>query len=268
MTTQVVLITGSTSGIGLAAAHAIGAAGGQVVIHGRDSQRVDAAARELQATGLPVAGAVTADLADRAAVERLASEALALNVNVVVNNAGVYLRDRQETPAGREVTWTVNHLHPTLLTVLMLDDLLDRGGRVINTSAVVHGRARLDLDDPEFRSRRYNHFHAYANSKLANLLMAREFARRLGDDAGVTFNAVHPGVVSTKLLTKGMRVEGHDPAGVAGAVYARLALAPELAGVTGRYFAGEQVTEPSGPGGDAELAAQLYEHTLRDLGFD
>ncbi|MCB0914508.1 MAG: SDR family NAD(P)-dependent oxidoreductase [Actinobacteria bacterium] len=268
MVDQVVLITGSTSGIGLAAAHAVAAAGDPVVLHGRRPDRVADAAARLTAEGLPVAAALTADLGDRAAVEQLAAEASALGVGVLVNNAGVYRRERTETAAGREVTWTVNHLHPTLLTVLLLDDLLDRGGRVVNTSAVVHGRARLDLDDPEFRTRRYNHFHAYANSKLANLLMAREFARRVGPDSGVTFNALHPGVVSTALLTEGMRVEGHDPAEVAGAAVARLAVGAEVAGVTGCYFEGEVETEPSGPGLDDELARRLHDDTMRDLGFD
>ncbi len=239
-----------------------------MVIHGRDSTRVAEAAARLESEGLPVADAVTADLADRAAVERLAERAQAAGVDVLVNNAGVYLRERQESADGRELTWTVNHLHPTLLTVLLLDDLLDHDGRVVNTSAVVHGRARLDLSDPEFTTRRYSHFHAYANSKLANLLMAREFARRVGDGAGATFNAVHPGVVSTKLLTEGMKVEGHDAPEVAGTALAWLAVSPDVAGVSGKYFAGQVETEPTGPGADDALAEQLYELTMADLGFD
>lgn len=265
---KAVLITGSTSGIGLAAAKEIAGAGTPVVIHGRDPQRVVDAAGQLESVGLPVAAALTGDLSDRAEVERLAARAQDIGVDVLVNNAGVYLRERQVNSAGREMTWTVNHVHPTLLTVLLLDDLLDHGGRIVNTSAVVHGRARLDLADPEFAHRRYSHFHAYANSKLANLLMAREFARRVGDDPGLTFNAVHPGVVSTKLLTEGMQVQGHDAPEVAGAALARLAVSPELAGVTGRYFAGQDEAQPTGPGADDDLAAQLYELTMVDLGFD
>lgn len=268
MADRVVLVTGSTDGIGIATAQAVGGLGAAVVVHGRDRDRVARAAASLAAQGTPVAGAITADLADRQAVESMAVQASDLGVSVLVNNAGVYRREREETFDGREVTWTVNHVHPTLLTVLLLDDLLDRDGRVVNVSAVVHGRARLDLGDPEFRSRRYSHFHAYANSKLANLLMAREFARRVGRDAPVTFNALHPGVVSTKLLTGGMQVQGHDEPAVAGAAVARLAVDPVVAQVTGQYFEGMEVAEPTGPGGDEALAAALYDYTMAELGFD
>lgn len=264
---RTVLVTGSTSGIGLATARALGAGGAAVVVHGRTEERVRRAVAQLQAADVPVAGAFAADLADRAQTELLAQYADSLNIDALVNNAGVYLRERTVTADGREVTWTVNHLHPTLLTVMVLDGLLDRGGRVVNVSAVVHGRARLNLEDPEFTSTRYNHFHAYANSKLANLLMAREFARRDGIGSSATFNAVHPGVVSTKLLTEGMRVEGHDPASKAGEAVAALVLDPAVGGLTGRYFEGTAPTAPTGAGSDDELAARLYDLTMTDLGF-
>lgn len=264
---RTVLVTGSTSGIGLATARALGAGGAAVVVHGRSDERVRRATAQLEAANVQVAGAFVADLADRVQTEQLAEYADSLGIDGLVNNAGVYLRERTETADGREMTWTVNHLHPTLLTVMVLDGVLDRGGRVVNVSAVVHGRARLNLDDPEFTNSRYNHFHAYANSKLANLLMAREFARRDGVGGNATFNAVHPGVVSTKLLTEGMRVEGHDPASKAGEAVAALVLDPALGGMTGRYFEGVVPTTPTGAGADDALAARLYDQTMTDLGF-
>lgn len=267
MLQRTVLVTGSTSGIGLATARALGEGGAAVVVHGRSDDRVRRASAELEAAGVPVAGAFAADLADRGQTEALAEYADSLGIDALVNNAGVYQRERTETADGREMTWVVNHVHPTLLTVMLLDGLLDRDGRVVNVSAVVHGRARLNLDDPEFTTARYSHFHAYANSKLANLLMAREFARRDGAGSSANFNAVHPGVVSTKLLTEGMRVEGHDPASQAGAAVAALVLDPALGGFTGRYFEGTVPTEPTGAGADDELAARLYDLTMSDLGF-
>lgn len=268
MEQPVVLVTGATSGIGQATAEALGAAGASVVVHGRTSSSAEQAAEELVARGVPVTAALAADLADREQTEALAQAADDLRITGLVNNAGVYLRERVETPDGRETTWVVNHLHPTLLTVLLLDGLLDRGGRVLNVSAVVHGRARMDLTDPEFTTRRYSHFHAYANSKLANLLMAQQMAQHHGVDGHLTFNAVHPGVVSTKLLVGGMGVEGHDEPEVVGADVAALVTDPNYIGFNGRYFQGRQPADPTGPGADAQLAADLYEMTMTQLGFE
>lgn len=264
----VVLVTGSTDGIGLATARAVGAAGAAVVVHGRDPARVARAEAQLRGDGVRVAGAGVADFADRAEVARLAALAADAGVSVVVNNAGTYQRERVETGDGHELTWAVNHLAPTLLTVLLLDDVLDAGGRVVFVSAKVHGRARLDLADPEFRDHRYSHFHAYANSKLANLLTARELSRRVGDGSPATFLSAHPGVVGTKLLRDGMRVEGHDQPAEAGAVLARLALDPAFGAANGGYFELDERATPVGPGADDALAARLYDLTLAELGFE
>lgn len=268
MEKPVVLVTGATSGIGLATAAALGAAGASVVVHGRTQWSAEQAAEQLAAQGVPVTAAMAADLAVRDDTEALARAADELQITGLVNNAGVYLRERIETADGRETTWVVNHLHPTLLTVLLLDGLLDRGGRVLNVSAVVHGRARMDLTDPEFTNRRYSHFHAYANSKLANLLMAQQMAQHHGVDGHLTFNAVHPGVVSTKLLVGGMGVEGHDAPEDVGADVAALMTDPGFLSVNGQYFQGRQPAEPTGPGADTQLAADLYDMTMKQLGFE
>lgn len=268
MEQPVVLVTGSTSGIGLATASALGSAGATVVVHGRSASTAQHAAEQLSEQGVPIAGVLAADLADRSETEALAEAADDLQITGLVNNAGVYLRDRTETADGHESTWVVNHLHPTLLTVLLLDGLLDRGGRVLNVSAVVHGRARMDLTDPEFAARRYSHFHAYANSKLANLLMAQQMAERHGVDGHLTFNAVHPGVVSTKLLVGGMGVEGHDAPETVGSDVAALVMDPTYRNSNGVYFQGREPAEPTGPGADAQLAADLYELTMTQLGFE
>lgn len=264
----VVLVTGSTDGIGLATARAVGAAGADVVVHGRDPERVARAEAQLRGDGVRVAAAAVADLGNRDDVAALAQVASDAGVSVLINNAGTYQRERVETADGHEVTWAVNHLGPTLLTVLLLDDVLDAGGRVVFVSAKVHGRARLDLDDPEFRTHRYSHFHAYANSKLANLLTARELSRRVGDGAPATFLAAHPGVVGTKLLRDGMRVEGHDEPAEAGTVLAGLALDPAFGAGSGGYYEQQRRAEPVGPGADDVLAARLYDLTLAELGFD
>jgi NAD(P)-dependent dehydrogenase (short-subunit alcohol dehydrogenase family) len=249
-----VLITGSTDGIGLRTALTLRARGCDVIVHGRDPAKVDAVRNEVGA----IAGLV-ADLGDLAEVARLADEASELRPTVLINNAGIYARERTTTPSG-EATWVVNHLAASLLAEALIPTMDE--GRVIYVSSIAHARGDVDLSDPEFERRPYDHYAAYAQSKLANLLMARETARRLGPDSGVRVNALHPGVVGTKLLTEGFRIDGRDDldAGSATSVYLALDAPAEL---TGQYVVRSRPTTPRGRGTDDALAAQLYDYTLQ-----
>jgi NAD(P)-dependent dehydrogenase (short-subunit alcohol dehydrogenase family) len=251
-----VLITGSTDGIGLRTAELLRARGCDVIVHGRDPAKVDAVRARVGA----VAGLV-ADLGDLDQVERLADEALALQPDVLINNAGIYARERVEVPSG-EATWVVNHLAASLLADALIP-AMKPGGRVIYVSSIAHGRAELDLEDPEFRHRPYDHYAAYAQSKLANLLMARETARRLGPDAGITVNALHPGVIGTKLLTEGFQVPGRDDLDAGSATSVHLALDADA--VTGQYFVRSKPASVQGLGRDEALAAALYDYTLTTI---
>ena len=248
-----VLITGSTDGIGLRTAELLRARGCDVIVHGRDPQRVDAARNLVGA----VAGLV-ADLGDLRQASRLADEAAELGTEVLINNAGIYARDRVEAPSG-EATWVVNHLAASLLADALIPTM-PAGGRVVYVSSVAHANADMDLDDPEFERRPYDHYAAYAQSKLANLLMAAETARRLGPDASVSVYSLHPGVVGTKLLAEGFRMGGRDDldAGSATSVFLALDADPAL---TGGYFVRSAPARPQGRGQDDELAAALYDYT-------
>ena len=138
-----VLITGSTDGIGLRTAHTLSTRGCDVIVHGRDPDKVDATRADVGA----VAGLV-ADLGDLQQVQRLADQAAELSPDVLINNAGIYARDRILTPSG-EATWVVNHLAASLLADSLIPTM-PRGGRVVYVSSIAHGRADLDLEDPEF----------------------------------------------------------------------------------------------------------------------
>jgi NAD(P)-dependent dehydrogenase (short-subunit alcohol dehydrogenase family) len=248
-----VFVTGSTDGIGLRTAELLRARGCDVIAHGRDPQRVDAARSRVGA----VAGLV-ADLGDLRQVSRLADEAAELGTEVLINNAGIYARDRVRAVSG-EATWVVNHLAASLLADALIPTM-PPGGRVVYVSSVAHARADIDLDDPEFERRPYDHYAAYAQSKLANLLMAAETARRLGPNAPVSVYSLHPGVVGTKLLTEGFQVGGRDDldAGSATSVFLALDADPSL---TGGYFVRSAPAQPQGRGRDADLAAALYDYT-------
>jgi NAD(P)-dependent dehydrogenase (short-subunit alcohol dehydrogenase family) len=206
-----------------------------------------------------IAGLV-ADLSDLPQVTRLADEASELRPTVLINNAGIYARERTQTASG-EATWVVNHLAASLLADALIPTMTD-GGRIVYVSSIAHGRAELDLDDPEFERKPYDHYAAYAQSKLANLLMARETARRLGPDSAVSVNALHPGVIGTKLLTEGFQVPGRDDldAGSATSVFLALDADPT---VTGGYWYRSKPAKPQGAGNDMDLAAALYDYTMQ-----
>lgn len=250
-----VLITGSTDGIGLRAAQTLRARGCDVIVHGRNPEKVAAARDQVGA----VAGLV-ADLGDLHQVTRLADEASELRPSVLINNAGIYARERTETPSG-EATWVVNHLAASLLADALIPTMTD-GGRIIYVSSIAHAKADIDLDDPEFERKPYDHYAAYAQSKLANLLMAQETARRLGPDAVVAVNALHPGVIGTKLLTEGFQIPGRDDldAGSATAVYLAVDADPAA---TGGYWYRSRPAKVQGPGNDEQLASALYDYTMQ-----
>jgi NAD(P)-dependent dehydrogenase (short-subunit alcohol dehydrogenase family) len=212
-----VLVTGATDGIGRATALALAARGATVLVHGRDPARAAAVAREANAVpGAPGdAESVVGDLASLAAVRALAAAVRARGapLDVLVNNAGVAFRDaeRRLSADGFELTFAVNHLAHFLLTRELLDLLAEaaarRGGaRVVTVSSELHARGRIDFDDLQ-GERRYGGTAAYAHSKLANVLFARALARRTAA-RGVTSNALHPGVIKTKLLREGFGSQG------------------------------------------------------------
>ena len=252
------LITGSTDGIGLRTAQVLAAQGADVIVHGRSQDRVEAAVASI---GNRAVAGIVADLSDLDQVPELAGAASA--ADVLINNAGVYERDRVANADGEEIMWTVNHMAPSLLTALLLPSMPERG-RVVFLSSTAHGRGKFDLDDPGYAERRYNHFRAHMTTKLANLLMAREWARR---QDRVDFYAVHPGVIGTKLMTTGFRKDGVNSLDDGAAAVTFAALDPSLVGHSGAFLAENSITEPTGPGLDNELAAEVFDYTMEQLGL-
>jgi NAD(P)-dependent dehydrogenase (short-subunit alcohol dehydrogenase family) len=265
----IVLVTGSTDGIGRETARLLVQQGARVVAHGRSADKADEVARELEAlAGRPMPAPVVADLASLAAVRAMADELLAREepLDVLLNNAGVYMRSRELTVDGLETTMAVNHFAPFLLTHRLLPALRRAAAaRVVNVSSIAHTRGRIDLDDLQL-ARSFGHYEAYAASKLANVLFTVELAERLGP--AITVNALHPGVVSTKLLTEGFRMQGYDSAAKASQTSVYCALSPELAKVTGQYFADRRVAPRSPTIGDAALRRGFYERSCELTGVE
>lgn len=264
---RTVLITGGTGGIGLATAIGLGRLGANVAITGRDPVRAESAAGEIrEATGANVL-VLLADLSSQAEVRRLAEEALDRlpTVDVLVNNVGGYWSTRQVTLDGIERTLAVNHLAPFLLTELLLGRLRRSAyARVVNVASQAHAQGSIDFDDLQ-GERSYSGARAYSQSKLANILFTHELARR---QPRLSVNAVHPGVVSTafgaedpgrtqRLLVPLLRPFMRSAAkGAQTSVHA--ASAPEVAGVTGGYFANSRARRAAPHSYDQDLAARLW----------
>lgn len=205
------VVTGATSGIGLASAAALVRAGCDVIGVGRSADRCRQAEKAL--SGMNPAARVhylAADLSQQSEVRRLAAlikDCLAADgkaaLDGLVNNAGVYTYWLMLTPDGIEMQWAVNHLAGFLLTHELLP-LLQAApyARVVTVSSDSHHGARIRWDDPQLR-RCYDGLAAYGTTKLANILFTVELNRRLGESCSVRAFAVDPGLVKTDIAMKG-----------------------------------------------------------------
>ncbi|HEX9097277.1 MAG TPA: SDR family oxidoreductase [Candidatus Dormibacteraeota bacterium] len=196
-----VVLTGATSGIGLAAAIELARRGADLTLVARNQARAAEAVRRISAASTRSAPDVLlADLASQSSIRQLAGELLARypRIQVLANNAGAIYARRQMSTDGIELTWAVNHLAPFLLTTLLLDRLkASRPARIVTTSSGAHEGARVPFDDLNAeRSWGGAGFTRYGQTKLANVLFTVELARRL-EGTGVTANAFHPGFVAT-----------------------------------------------------------------------
>jgi retinol dehydrogenase-14 len=278
MTGRTVLITGATAGIGKATALGLARRGAHVAITGRNRERAETAAQEIRAAGDGQVDVFVADLSSQTEVRRLAAEVLQRlgRLHVLINNVGGYWNTRHVTADGLERTFALNHLAPFLLTTLLLERLeQSRPARVVTVSSNAHAMGRIDFDDLQ-GERSYSGARAYNQSKLANVLFTYELARRL-DDAAVTANALHPGVVSTsfgaedpsrpqRLLVPFVRPFMKSPSkGAATSVH--VASAVELEHTTGQFFVNGKAKRSSERSYDEAVAAQLWRVSAQPAGL-
>ena len=275
MKSKICLVTGASSGIGKEAAKALARMGATVVMVGRGKERSEAARDEIvKETANDSVELVLADFASLAAVRKLAAdfESAHSRLDILMNNAGTIPAKRQLSVDGFEMQFAVNHLAHFLLTNLLLDTIMASApARIVNTSSGVHMRAKIDFDNLR-AEKGYRFIRAYGQSKLANILFTYELARRL-EGSGVTANCFTPGMTRTNLgrhiygiggfVFKSL---GRSPEeGARTAVY--LASSPDVAGVTGKYFADCREARSSDVSHDAELARRLWDVSQKMAGL-
>jgi dehydrogenase/reductase SDR family member 12 len=204
---RTVLVTGPTSGLGLAATRALAALGARVVLAGRSQERLARVRDELvQRHGEDRFPIVVVDMASLESVRTAASRILAgeARLDVVVDSAGAIYPERIEGPDGIEAAFAILAVTPFALVAELLP-LLRRtaGSRVIAVTTGGMYFQRLDLDDLQYRAGEYSGARAYARAKRAQTALMREWARRLSG-AGVSFAAMHPGWADTPGLAESL----------------------------------------------------------------
>ena len=266
-----ILITGCGSGIGFETARVLALRGATVIPAVRSSDKAAAVAR---AIGSAEAG-VACDLADPASIRAGVNELKGRNVRLdaIICNAGIMAPRRLEKVHGYESQFFVNHIGHFILVTGLLDVLADHG-RVVMVSSEAHRFApRGGIDFDNLRGEKsYWSWIGYGRSKFANLLFAKELARRLAG-TGKTANAVHPGFVPGTELFRGMAL-----AQVARAYWPRImtaliaktiaegaatscyvAVNPKAEGISGEYFSDCNIAKPRTDANDPALAARLWQ---------
>ena len=267
---KICLVTGSTSGIGKATATGLAKLGATVLITGRKGSTLKTDRDEIaNATGNKSVYALACDLSSLSDVRKLASSVKEQfsTLDVLINNAGSFQTQRIITQDGFEMQFAVNHLAHFLLTNLLLPELKAAPqGRIVHVSSGFHYRGKIHFDDLSLK--RYDGLVAYAQSKLANVLFSAELARRL-KGTHVTSNSLHPGRIGTNMGDKYAKgfygwiwnlikpFLNTPEKGAETSIY--LASSPDVAEVSGKYFAYSKQKSPSRSSKNEGTAKRLWE---------
>lgn len=251
---RVVLITGSTDGLGREVALELGGPGTHVIVHGRNEERGREVVGAIEKAG-GSARFYRADLADMAEVQAFADEVLGDHdrLDVLINNAGIWLpseRGRQLNDEGHELHFAVNYLSHFLLTHELLPLLREApAARIVNVSSAA--QRPIDFDDVMLEHG-YSDGRGYAQSKLAQILFTFDLAREL-EGTGIRVNALHPATMmnTTMVLSRGARARASVEEGLEAVMH--LVTSPEVG--TGEYYNGTN---------RAEANAQAYDEAARE----
>ncbi|KAJ4782404.1 NAD(P)-binding Rossmann-fold superfamily protein [Rhynchospora pubera] len=274
------IITGGASGIGLETAQVLALRGAHVIIAARNMEAAyNAKALILENNPKARIDTIQLDLSSLKSVRAFAEEFLSMDLplNILINNAGIMFCPFQLSKDGIELQFATNHLGHFLLTNLLLEKMKSTAkstgieGRIVNLSSIAHhhtyggGINFAQLNDPTA----YSDKKAYGQSKLANILHAKELSRRLKEEgANITVNSVHPGLIMTNLMKHSFFVMNlikvftylcwkNVPQGAATTCF--VATHPSLKGVTAKYFQDCNEDKPNILADDEKLAKDLWQ---------
>jgi NAD(P)-dependent dehydrogenase (short-subunit alcohol dehydrogenase family) len=260
---KTILITGSTDGIGKLAAIQLAKENAQVLVHGRNKNKVKKVVEEIKnLTGNKMIDGFTADFSSLEEVRNLADgvNKKCSKLEVLINNAGAGFSDERYSRDGHELRFAVNYLAPFLLTHLLLPTIKKSApSRIINVSSI--GQSPIDFDDIMFE-KKFDSVKAYRQSKLALIMFTLDLAEQLKND-NVAVNSLHPGTFLNTNMVRRSNINplGEPQSGADAEVY--LAISENLNGVTGKYFNVKNETSA-----DADAYNRDKRKRLRELSYE
>lgn len=268
MKESIILITGSTDGIGFEAALKLAKLGALLIIHGRNQRKSEATVLKikeiLQSDNV---SSVSGDLSSIEDIKTMSNELHYKfdRLDVLINNAGVYRPERRVTQFGLEETFTVNYIAPFLLTNLSIDLLKNsKAGRVVNVVSQVHSN-QLDFKNLKYETG-YSGVKAYSRSKTCLIMFTYLLAEKL-KETNITVNCLHPGVINTKLLDAAMGMVGAPVLiGAENVIY--VATSPELEKISGKYFHNKTIKPSKDITYNVEIQKRLWKKTEEILGME
>ena len=254
---QVILVTGSTDGLGREVARRLAAGGAHVIVHGRNAERGRALVAEIEAAGGGSARFLAADLASLDAVRSLAETILNDydRLDVLVNNAGIWLNrsgERQLSADGHELHFAVNYLAGYALTRLLLPRLIESApARIVNVASAA--QRPIDFDDPMMENG-YSAGRAYAQSKLAQVMFTMDLAREL-EGTGVIVAALHPATLMDTPMVREAGVAARSTIDEGADAVMHLIAGPDI--TSGDYYDGLRPARAHAQAYDPEARAML-----------